>query len=113
MIDLTLYPISFLKEHQNCKHMVFFVELILWSNKDRSYDRRQQEILNKGIANSKVEIVDGCAHNSHMEKPDLINLINSSLTCVFTSFLTTSLISDTKMSDFIKLLFCLLINIER
>ena len=49
--------------------------LILWSNKDRSYDWRQQEILNKGIANSKVEIVDGCAHNSHMEKPDLINLI--------------------------------------
>ena len=49
--------------------------LILWSNKDRSYDWNQQEILNKGIANSKVEIVDGCAHNSHMEKPDLINSI--------------------------------------
>ena len=49
--------------------------LILWSNKDRSYDWNQQEIQNKGIANSKVEIVDGCAHNSHMEKPDLINLI--------------------------------------
>ena len=49
--------------------------LILWSNKDRSYDWNQQEVLNKGIANSKVEIVDGCAHNSHMEKPDLINLI--------------------------------------
>jgi len=49
--------------------------LILWSNKDQSYDWNQQEVLNKGIANSKVEIVDGCAHNSHMEKPDLINLI--------------------------------------
>jgi len=49
--------------------------LILWSNKDRSYDWTQQEILNKGIANSKVEIVDGCAHNSHMEKPNLINSI--------------------------------------
>ena len=55
--------------------------LILWSNKDRSYDWNQQEILNKGIANSKVEIVDGCAHNSHMEKPDLINsIIKSFLT---------------------------------
>jgi pimeloyl-ACP methyl ester carboxylesterase len=49
--------------------------LILWSNKDRSYDWNQQEVLNKGIVNSKVEIVDGCAHNSHMEKPELINLI--------------------------------------
>ena len=49
--------------------------LILWSNKDQSYDWNQQEVLNNGIANSKVEIVDGCAHNSHMEKPDLINSI--------------------------------------
>jgi len=55
--------------------------LILWSNKDRSYDWNQQEVLNKGIVNSKVEIVDGCAHNSHMEKPDLINsIIKSFLT---------------------------------
>jgi pimeloyl-ACP methyl ester carboxylesterase len=49
--------------------------LILWSNKDQSYDWNQQEVLNKGIANSKVEVVEGCAHNSHMEKPDLINSI--------------------------------------
>ena len=49
--------------------------LILWSNKDQSYDWNQQEVLNNGIANSKVEIVEGCAHNSHMEKPDLINSI--------------------------------------
>ena len=55
--------------------------LILWSNKDQSYDWNQQEVLNNGIANSKVEIVDGCAHNSHMEKPDLINsIIKSFLT---------------------------------
>ena len=49
--------------------------LILWSDKDQSYDWNQQEVLNKGISNSKVEVVDGCAHNSHMEKPDLINSI--------------------------------------
>ena len=49
--------------------------LILWANKDRSYDWNQQVILNQGISNSKVEIIDGCAHNSHMEKPDLINTI--------------------------------------
>ena len=55
--------------------------LILWSDKDQSYDWNQQEVLNKGISNSKVEVVDGCAHNSHMEKPDLINsIIKSFLT---------------------------------
>ena len=47
--------------------------LILWSNKDRSYDKNQQDILNQGIKNSKLEIIDGCAHNSHMEKPQLVN----------------------------------------
>ncbi|MDC3315569.1 alpha/beta hydrolase [Candidatus Thioglobus sp.] len=49
--------------------------LILWSNKDRSYDWNQQEILHQGIPNSKVEIIKDCAHNSHMEKPNLVNQI--------------------------------------
>jgi len=49
--------------------------LILWAKNDRSYDWNQQEILNKGISNSSVKIIEGCAHNSHMEKPSLINQI--------------------------------------
>ena len=49
--------------------------LILWSDKDRSYDWNQQEILKKGISDSIVEIIEGCAHNSHMEKPELVNKI--------------------------------------
>ena len=49
--------------------------LILWSNKDRSYDKNQQDILNQGIKDSRLEIIDGCAHNSHMEKPELFNSI--------------------------------------
>ena len=47
--------------------------LILWSNKDRSYDLNQQNILNQGINNSRLEIIKDCAHNSHMEKPNLVN----------------------------------------
>jgi pimeloyl-ACP methyl ester carboxylesterase len=49
--------------------------LILWSDKDRSYDWNQQEILKRGIHNSKLEIIKDCAHNSHMEKPELVNKI--------------------------------------
>ena len=49
--------------------------LILWSDKDRSYDWNQQEILKKGISDSIVEIIEDCAHNSHMEKPELVNKI--------------------------------------
>ena len=47
--------------------------LILWAKNDRSYDWSQQEILHKGISNSSIKIIEGCAHNSHMEKPSLIN----------------------------------------
>ena len=47
--------------------------LILWSNKDRSYGINQQNILNQGIKNSRLEIIKDCAHNSHMEKPILVN----------------------------------------
>ena len=47
--------------------------LILWSNKDRSYDLNQQNILNQGIKNSRLEIIKDSAHNSHMEKPKLVN----------------------------------------
>jgi len=47
--------------------------LILWSNQDRSYDINQQNILIKGIKNSRLEVIENCAHNSHMEKPELVN----------------------------------------
>jgi pimeloyl-ACP methyl ester carboxylesterase len=47
--------------------------LILWSNKDRSYDWNQQEILKNGIADSRIKIIKNCAHNSHMEEPLLFN----------------------------------------
>ncbi len=49
--------------------------LIVWSNKDRSYDWNQQQILKEGIVNSRMEIIENCAHNSHMEKPILFNKI--------------------------------------
>ena len=49
--------------------------LIIWSDKDRSYDWSQQKILKKGIVDSRVEIIEHCAHNSHMEKPKLFNQI--------------------------------------
>jgi len=49
--------------------------LIIWSNKDLSYDWNQQAILKKGIVNSRIEIIENCAHNSHMEKPKVFNRI--------------------------------------
>tara|TARA_B110000438_G_scaffold281437_1_gene307596 strand:- start:698 stop:1450 length:753 start_codon:yes stop_codon:yes gene_type:complete len=47
--------------------------LIIWGDKDKSYDFSQIEILNKNITNSKLKIIRGCSHNVHLEKPDEFN----------------------------------------
>ena len=47
--------------------------LIVWGDKDTSYNFDQVDTLNKNIKNSKLEIFKGCSHNVHLEKPDEFN----------------------------------------
>ena len=47
--------------------------LIVWGDKDTSYNFDQVDTLNKNIKNSKLEIFKDCAHNVHLEKPDKFN----------------------------------------
>ena len=47
--------------------------LILWGNKDKSYNLDQVQTLNKNIPNSSLFIFEGCAHNVHLEKPEEFN----------------------------------------
>ncbi|KEO54907.1 alpha/beta fold hydrolase [Thioclava pacifica] len=47
--------------------------LVLWGSRDRSYDWTQPEALWRGIPGADLAVVPGCAHNVHMEKPDLFN----------------------------------------
>ena len=47
--------------------------LIVWGNQDKSYDLKQIQILENNIENSKLIIFKNCAHNVHLEKPDLFN----------------------------------------
>ena len=47
--------------------------LVLWGDWDRSYSWPQPEALWKNIPDSSLAVVPGCAHNVHMEKPDLFN----------------------------------------
>ena len=49
--------------------------LILWGDRDRSYGWSQPEALWHGIPDSYLSVMPGCAHNAHMEKPALFNLI--------------------------------------
>ena len=47
--------------------------LIVWGDRDTSYNFDQVDTLYKGITNSRLEIFKGCSHNVHLEEPDKFN----------------------------------------
>ena len=47
--------------------------LIIWGDKDTSYNFDQVDTLNKNIKNSRLKIFKDCAHNVHLEQPDHFN----------------------------------------
>ena len=47
--------------------------LILWGDKDKSYNFEQVQTLENNIENSKLIIFKNCAHNVHLERPDQFN----------------------------------------
>ena len=49
--------------------------LIIWGDKDTSYNFDQVDTLNKNIKNSRLEIFKGCCHNVHLEQPDKFNIL--------------------------------------
>ena len=49
--------------------------LIIWGDKDVSYNFNQVDTLKKNIPNSKLEIFKDCGHNAHLEEPQKFNEI--------------------------------------
>ena len=49
--------------------------LIVWGDKDTSYNFDQVNTLNKEIKNSRLEIFNDCSHNVHLEKPNEFNVL--------------------------------------
>ena len=49
--------------------------LIVWGDKDTSYNFDQVDTLNKNIKNSRLEIFKNCSHNVHLEKPSEFNIL--------------------------------------
>ena len=47
--------------------------LIIWGDKDTSYNFDQVDTLKKNIKNCRLEIFKNCAHNVHLEQPDEFN----------------------------------------
>ena len=58
--------------------------LIIWGDKDKSYNYDQVKVLEKNILNSSLVIFKGCAHNIHLEEVEkfnktVLNFINDNL----------------------------------
>lgn len=49
--------------------------LIVWGDHDRSYGWSQPQALWQGIKDSQLAVLPGCAHNAHIEKPAMFNLV--------------------------------------
>ena len=49
--------------------------LIIWGDRDLSYNFDQVNTLKKNIPSSKLEIFKGCSHNVHLEEPQKFNEI--------------------------------------
>ena len=49
--------------------------LIIWRDQDRAYNYDQVKTLNNSISNSNLEIIKGCSHNVHLEKPSEFNKV--------------------------------------
>jgi len=47
--------------------------LIIWGDKDISYNFEQVETLKNNIPNSNLIIFEGCSHNVHLEEPEKFN----------------------------------------
>jgi len=49
--------------------------LVLWPDCDRSYSWSHPQALWQQINGSSLAVIAGCAHNAHLEKPDLFSAI--------------------------------------
>ena len=49
--------------------------LIIWGDQDKSYNLKQVQTLQQNIDNSTLCIINGCAHNVHLEKAEEFNRI--------------------------------------
>ena len=49
--------------------------LIIWGDQDKAYNFNQVETLRDNIPNSDLNIIKGCSHNVHLEKPEEFNRV--------------------------------------
>ena len=71
-VDNALLAMKNWRGYENLKD-IHNKTLIVWGDKDISYNFEQVETLNKNISNSELIIFKGCSHNLHLEEPEKFN----------------------------------------
>ena len=71
-IDNALIAMKNWRGYENLKNIKQNT-LIIWGDKDVSYNFDQVDTLKKKIPSSKLEIFKGCSHNIHLEEPEKFN----------------------------------------
>jgi pimeloyl-ACP methyl ester carboxylesterase len=49
--------------------------LVIGGDRDRSYSLDEMSALSRAIPKAELCILPGCAHNAHLERPDLFNQV--------------------------------------
>ena len=70
--DNALIAMKNWKGYENLKN-IKQETLIIWGDKDLSYNFDQVNTLKKNIPNSRLEIFKNCSHNVHLEEPQKFN----------------------------------------
>ena len=71
-VDNALVAMKNWRGYENLKN-IKQETLIIWGDKDVSYNFNQVDTLKKNIPNSKLEIFKDCGHNAHLEEPQKFN----------------------------------------
>ena len=70
--DNALLAMKKWRGYENLKN-IYNETLIVWGDKDISYNFEQLDILNNNIPNSNLIIFKGCSHNVHLEEAEKFN----------------------------------------
>lgn len=76
-IEAILTGLDAMNGWNGCCHLPVLTQqtLIVWGDKDRTYDWGQTEQLWRSITWSNLAVIPNSAHASHFEKPDLFNML--------------------------------------
>ena len=74
-VDAVANALIAMKEYNGTNNLKFIKNetLIIWGEKDKSYNYKQIQTLKENISNSSLVIFKECAHNIHLEKIEEFN----------------------------------------